>query len=158
MTALCIMRLNVPRPDHRGGIRFQGRELLDLSEPEMRALRGAEIGMIFQEPMTALNPVLTAGSQVAEAVALHQGLSRRQSWARAVELLGEVGIPDPPQRASEYPHQLSGGMRQRVMIAMAIACEPALLLADEPTTALDVTIQAESSRSCATCVPATGWR
>jgi oligopeptide/dipeptide ABC transporter ATP-binding protein len=144
MTALCIMRLVPPPGEITGGtIRFEGRELLALSEPEMRALRGAEIGMIFQEPMTALNPVLTAGSQVAEAVALHRGLSRRRAWARSVELLDEVGIPDPERRASEYPHQLSGGMRQRVMIAMAIACDPALLLADEPTTALDVTIQAE---------------
>jgi peptide/nickel transport system ATP-binding protein len=144
MTALCIMRLVPPPGEITGGsIRFEGRELLALSEPEMRALRGAEIGMIFQEPMTALNPVLTAGSQVAEAVALHHGLSRRRAWARSVELLDEVGIPDPERRASEYPHQLSGGMRQRVMIAMAIACDPALLLADEPTTALDVTIQAE---------------
>jgi oligopeptide/dipeptide ABC transporter ATP-binding protein len=144
MTALCIMRL-VPPPGRiaGGSVRFDGRELLALSEPEMRALRGAELGMIFQEPMTALNPVITAGSQIAEAVALHQPLSRREAWARAVALLREVGIADPERRARDYPHQLSGGMRQRVMIAMAIACEPALLLADEPTTALDVTIQAE---------------
>jgi peptide/nickel transport system ATP-binding protein len=144
MTALCIMRLVPPPGEIAGGsILFQGRDLLALSEPEMRALRGAEIAMIFQEPMTALNPVLTAGSQVAEAVALHHPLAPRRAWARAVGLLGEVGIPDAARRAHEYPHQLSGGMRQRVMIAMAIACHPALLLADEPTTALDVTIQAE---------------
>ncbi len=144
MTALCLMRL-VPPPGHivGGSVRFEGRELLPLPEHEMRALRGAHMAMIFQEPMTALNPVLTAGSQVVEALRLHEGMSRRRARARAVELLGEVGIPDPAQRASNYPHQLSGGMRQRVMIAMAIACEPSLLLADEPTTALDVTIQAE---------------
>jgi oligopeptide/dipeptide ABC transporter ATP-binding protein len=144
MTALCLMRL-VPPPGRivGGRITFQGRDLLALPEHEMRALRGSQMAMIFQEPMTALNPVLSAGSQVAEAIFLHKGVSRRQAWARAVELLGEVGIPDPLRRAHDYPHQLSGGMRQRVMIAMAIACDPQLLLADEPTTALDVTIQAE---------------
>jgi peptide/nickel transport system ATP-binding protein len=144
MTALCMMRL-VPAPGRitSGTVRFAGRDLLALAEPEMRALRGAQIAMIFQEPMTALNPVMTAGSQVAESVFLHTRRSRRRAWARAIELLGEVGIPDPAQRAYDYPHQLSGGMRQRVMIAMAIACDPPLLLADEPTTALDVTIQAE---------------
>jgi peptide/nickel transport system ATP-binding protein len=144
MTALCVMRL-VPEPGliTGGTVQFQGRDLLAISEQEMRALRGAKIAMIFQEPMTALNPVLTAGSQVAEAVFLHTRSSRRRAWARAVELLAEVGIPDPARRARDYPHQLSGGMRQRVMIAMAIACDPPLLLADEPTTALDVTIQAE---------------
>jgi peptide/nickel transport system ATP-binding protein len=144
MTALCLMRL-VPPPGRivGGQVVFQGRDLLALPEHEVRALRGAQMAMIFQEPMTALNPVLSAGDQVAEAVFLHKGVSRRQAWARAVELLGEVGIPDPRQRARAYPHQLSGGMRQRVMIAMAIACDPLLLLADEPTTALDVTIQAE---------------
>ncbi len=144
MTALCLMRL-VPPPGRitGGSVLFQGRDLLALPEREMRALRGAQMAMIFQEPTTALNPVLTAGSQVAEAVFLHTAVSRRQAWARAVELLDEVGIPDPVRRAHDYPHQLSGGMRQRVMIAMAIACDPPLLLADEPTTALDVTIQAE---------------
>jgi peptide/nickel transport system ATP-binding protein len=144
MTALCLMRLVPPPGRITGGrIRFQGHDLLALPEHEMRALRGAQMAMIFQEPMTALNPVLTAGSQVAEAVFLHKAVSRRGAWARAVELLAEVGIPDAARRAHDYPHQLSGGMRQRVMIAMAIACDPPLLLADEPTTALDVTIQAE---------------
>jgi len=144
MTALCLIRLVPPPGRITGGqVLFQGRDLLALPEREMRGLRGSQIAMIFQEPMTALNPVLSAGSQVAEAVFLHRKVSRRQAWNRAVELLGEVGIPDPARRAADYPHQLSGGMRQRVMIAMAIACEPALLLADEPTTALDVTIQAE---------------
>jgi oligopeptide/dipeptide ABC transporter ATP-binding protein len=144
MTALCLMRLVPPPGRITGGqILFQGRDLLALPERDMRALRGSRIAMIFQEPTSALNPVLTAGSQVAEAVFLHQPLSRRRAWARAIELLREVGIPDPERRAHDYPHQLSGGMRQRVMIAMAIACDPPLLLADEPTTALDVTIQAD---------------
>jgi peptide/nickel transport system ATP-binding protein len=144
MTALSILRL-VPSPGRitGGSIRFEGRELLALREHEMRALRGAAIAMIFQEPMTALNPVLTVGSQVAEAIRLHRDVSRHAAWQRAVALLDDVGIPDAAGRARDYPHQLSGGMRQRVMIAMAIACEPRLLLADEPTTALDVTIQAE---------------
>jgi peptide/nickel transport system ATP-binding protein len=144
MTALSLMRL-VPPPGRivGGQVLFEGRELLALSEREMRDIRGARMAMIFQEPMTALNPVLTVGSQVAEAVFLHRRASRRQAWQRATELLDEVGIPDASRRAYEYPHQLSGGMRQRVMIAMAIACDPLLLLADEPTTALDVTIQAE---------------
>src|SRR5262249_10382440 len=144
MTALAIMRL-VPEPGRivGGRIVFDGADLLALPEREMRRLRGARIAMIFQEPMTALNPVLTAGYQVAEAIRIHRDVSRRAAWNRAVELLGEVGIPGPASRARDYPHQLSGGMRQRVMIAMAIACEPALLVADEPTTALDVTIQAE---------------
>ena len=144
MTALCLMRLVPPPGRITGGqVLFQDRDLLALPEREMRGLRGSQIAMIFQEPMTALNPVLSAGSQVAEAVFLHRKVSRREAWERAVVLLGEVGIPDPASRAADYPHQLSGGMRQRVMIAMAIACEPLLLLADEPTTALDVTIQAE---------------
>jgi peptide/nickel transport system ATP-binding protein/oligopeptide transport system ATP-binding protein len=144
MTALCIMRL-VPPPGRitAGRVVFDGTDLLALPEPAMRAVRGARIGMIFQEPMTALNPVLTAGYQIAEALLIHQSISRRRAWERAVELLGEVGIPEPASRARDYPHQLSGGMRQRVMIAMAIACEPDLLIADEPTTALDVTIQAD---------------
>ncbi|MCW5889612.1 MAG: ABC transporter ATP-binding protein [bacterium] len=144
MTALCILRLLPPPGRIAGGrVRFRDRDLLALRESEMRCVRGAEIAMIFQEPMTALNPVLTVGSQIAEAVRLHHRLGRRAAWDRATALLAEVGIPEPARRALDYPHQLSGGMRQRVMIAMAISCEPALLIADEPTTALDVTIQAE---------------
>ncbi len=144
MTALCVMRL-VPTSGRIAGGRvvFDGRDLLALPEREIRTLRGARIAMIFQEPMTALNPVLTAGYQIAEALRIHEPISRRDAWGRAVELLAEVGIPEPATRAHDYPHQLSGGMRQRVMIAMAIACKPDLLIADEPTTALDVTIQAE---------------
>ena len=144
MTALCVMRL-VPAPGRitAGRIVFDGTDLLALPEPAMRALRGARIAMIFQEPMTALNPVLTAGFQIAEALRIHRPISARAALDRAVELLNEVGIPDAAARAHDYPHRLSGGMRQRVMIAMAIACEPDLLIADEPTTALDVTIQAE---------------
>src|SRR5262249_38065518 len=144
MTALSLMRL-VPHPGRivSRQVLFEGRDLLALSEREMREVRGARMAMIFQEPMTALNPVLRVGGQVAEAVFLHRSVSRAQAWTRATELLAEVGIPDAERRADDYPHQLSGGMRQRVMIAMAIACDPLVLLADEPTTALDVTIQAE---------------
>jgi oligopeptide/dipeptide ABC transporter, ATP-binding protein, C-terminal domain len=126
-----------------GKIYFKGQNLLELSESEMRALRGNRISMIFQEPMTSLNPVFTCGEQIAEAVRLHQKLSAKDARDKAVEMLKLVGIPAPQQRAREYPHQLSGGMRQRVMIAMALSCSPELLIADEPTTALDVTVQAQ---------------
>jgi oligopeptide/dipeptide ABC transporter ATP-binding protein len=126
-----------------GKLVFGGRDLLALSEAEMRAIRGNEISMIFQEPMTSLNPVLTIGRQIAEAVTVHRGLSGRQATQRAVEMLKLVNMPEPERRIAQYPHQLSGGMRQRVMIAMALACGPRLLIADEPTTALDVTIQAQ---------------
>ena len=145
MTALSVMRL-VPNPPGRiagGSVRLRGRELLRLGEDEMRAIRGNEISMIFQEPMSSLNPVLTIGRQIAEAVWLHQDLSRAAAMEKAVEMLRLVKIPAPAQRARDYPHQLSGGMRQRAMIAMALACNPQLLIADEPTTALDVTIEAQ---------------
>ena len=144
VTALSLIRLVPPPGRVTGGQVFlDGRDLLALDEREMRAVRGPGLAMIFQEPMTSLNPVFTAGSQIAEAVRLHQRVGRREAWERAVELLAEVGIPEPGHRARAYPHQLSGGMRQRVMIAMAISCAPRVLIADEPTTALDVTIQAE---------------
>jgi peptide/nickel transport system ATP-binding protein len=144
VTAMSVLRL-IPEPPGKiaGRIRFQGRDLLSLSRAEMRAIRGNEISMIFQEPMTALNPVLTIGRQIGETLRLHQGVDRAAAERRAVEVLGLVGIPDPERRVGEYPHQLSGGMRQRVMIAMALSCNPQLLIADEPTTALDVTVQAQ---------------
>src|SRR5215510_1231183 len=145
VTALSILRL-VANPPGRivgGAIRFEGRNLLELAEPEMERIRGNDISMIFQEPMTSLNPLYTCGKQIAEAVALHQGLNKRDAWGRAVEMLRSVSIPEPERRAHAYPHQLSGGMRQRVMIAMALSCNPKVLIADEPTTALDVTIQAQ---------------
>ena len=145
VTALSVMRLI---PSSAGGIvkgqvRFEGNDLASLSDAQMRKIRGNQIAMVFQEPMTSLNPVHTVGAQIAEAVRIHQGLSGPAAMARAAEMLGLVRIPDAPRRVNDYPHQFSGGMRQRVMIAMALSCNPKLLIADEPTTALDVTIQAQ---------------
>ena len=145
MTALSILRL-VPDPPGRivaGSIKLDGKDLLKLSDAEMRKIRGNQISMIFQEPMTSLNPVWSIGNQISEAVMLHQNVSRHDAFDKAVEMLKLVKIPEPARRAREYPHQLSGGMRQRAMTAMALACNPHVLLADEPTTALDVTIQAQ---------------
>jgi peptide/nickel transport system ATP-binding protein len=144
VTANSILRL-VPEPPGKiaGSIRFRGTDLLKLSEREMRSIRGNDISMIFQEPMTSLNPVLTVGRQLGETLRLHERLGRREADERAVEMLRLVGIPEAKRRLDEYPHQMSGGMRQRVMIAIALSCRPKLLLADEPTTALDVTIQAQ---------------
>jgi len=145
VSVLSIMRL-LPMPPARivdGEIYFQGRNLLELSEPEMRRIRGRHIAMVFQDPMTSLNPVLTVGYQIMEPLQLHLGMNKKQARERAAELLAMVGIPEPHKRLDDYPHQFSGGMRQRAMIAMALACQPTLLIADEPTTALDVTIQAQ---------------
>jgi len=142
---MSIMRLLSSPPAHfpAGSIRYKGKELLTASEPEMQKIRGGEIAMIFQEPMTSLNPVFTIGDQILEAILLHQPVNKIQALAIAEKALQRVGISEPHRRLSEYPHQMSGGMKQRIMIAMALACEPAVLIADEPTTALDVTIQAQ---------------
>jgi peptide/nickel transport system ATP-binding protein len=142
VTALSIMRL-VPEPPGKvtGAVRFGGRDLLRVSEREMREIRGGQIAMIFQDPLSSLNPVMTIGYQVAEAIAVHQKVPMKVAWDRAVEMLGRVRLPDPEVRAHSYPHQISGGQRQRVMIAMAFACNPEVVIADEPTTALDVTVQ-----------------
>ena len=146
VTSLALLGL-LPEPPARimdgSSVRFRGQELVGAGEKQLRALRGNEMSMVFQEPMSSLNPVFSVGDQIGESLRLHRGLDRRKARAEAVRLLDEVGIPDPARRVKEYPHQLSGGMRQRVMIAMAIACGPKLLIADEPTTALDVTIQAQ---------------
>jgi len=145
VTALSVMRL-IPDPPGKivqGKILFDRKDLLSLSEAEMRKIRGRSISMIFQEPMTSLNPVFQIGDQISEVLTLHEGLSKKEAWNRSVEMLRMVGIPAAERRVTEYPHQLSGGMRQRAMIAMALACSPKLMIADEPTTALDVTIQAQ---------------
>jgi oligopeptide/dipeptide ABC transporter ATP-binding protein len=142
-TALSILRLVEPGRIVGGRLLFEGRDLLELTEKEMRSVRGGRIGMVFQEAAAALNPVMRIGAQVSEALRIHRGLSRREAWAEAVRLLGLVALSDPERQARAYPHELSGGMKQRVMLAIALCCAPSLLVADEPTTALDVTIQAQ---------------
>jgi oligopeptide/dipeptide ABC transporter ATP-binding protein len=143
VTALSIMRLHPRSTRISGTVRFDGRDVLTLGDEEMRRVRGSEIAMIFQDPMTALNPVFSVGEQIVEAIRIHSSVTKEQAWARAIELLDLVGVPEPKRRASQYPHEFSGGMRQRAMIAMAISNDPKLLIADEPTTALDVTVQAQ---------------
>lgn len=145
VTSMSIMRL-LPSPPGKivdGKILFKGRDLAQLSQKEMRKLRGNDISMIFQEPMTSLNPVFTIGNQISEAILLHKDVTKREARRQSIEMLKKVGIPSPEKRIDDYPHQLSGGMRQRAMIALALSCDPQLLIADEPTTALDVTIQAQ---------------
>ncbi|HEX4335307.1 MAG TPA: ABC transporter ATP-binding protein [Polyangiaceae bacterium] len=158
VTALAILRLIASPPGsiEHGKVLFEGRDLLTLPEPEMRAVRGARLSIVFQEPMTALNPVYTVGAQIGEVIRLHEKASRKEARKRSVELLGLVGIPSPEERADAYPHELSGGMRQRVLIAMALACKPKLLIADEPTTALDVSVQAQILELLARRKEATG--
>ncbi len=142
-TALSILRLVEPGRITAGTVEFNGRDLLPLSDREMQKVRGGEIGMVFQEAAAALNPVMKIGAQVSEAIRLHRGLSKKEAWTESVRLLREVALPDPARQAHAYPHELSGGMKQRVMMAIALSCSPSLLIADEPTTALDVTIQAQ---------------